>query len=363
MNEALIETITKIVLEKMNTRQDVSTTALDKQIPEIADGMVRVWDHLQSGAEIRDSFPLIQTSSPFTNSLNEPSEDQGGMVRIWDHRTVAKLTNDKKPLPDLRDDGILPELQTRLGVDEPHYKDELSELIRKTPARIGIGRAGLRPKTEAWLKFRLDHAAAVDAVYGEVSPELLNSLDLFSVETQVSDKEEYIRRPDLGRRLSEEAIQTISKRCVHEPKVQIIVSNGLSSQAIEKNLEDVLLSLQQSLKNLKLACGTPFYIQKGRVAVMDEVGEVLRPEVVVLIIGERPGLLSAESLSAYMCYKPRKGTIEAERMVISNIHSGGIPPVEAGAYLGTVVEKILKYEASGISLVQKEASASDARQN
>ena len=90
------------------------------------------------------------------------------------------------------------------------------------------------------------------------------------------------------------------------------------------------------------------------VAVMDDVGELLKPKVVVLLIGERPGLVSAESLSAYLCYEPRKGTIEADRMVISNIHKGGIPPVEAGAFLGTVIQKILKYEASGVSLVNKE---------
>jgi ethanolamine ammonia-lyase small subunit len=250
-------------------------------------------------------------------------------------------------------DDILPELQTRLGIDEPLYKEELPELVSKTPARIGIGRAGLRPKTEAWLRFRLDHAAAVDAVYGEVSAELLESLNLFSVHTQVADKEQYIRRPDLGRRLSEEAKETIRIRCVMKPKVQIIISDGLSSEAIEKNIEDILLSFQQSLNILGLGQGTPFYIEKGRVAVMDEIGELLQPEVVVLFIGERPGLLSAESLSAYLCYKPRKGTIEADRMVISNIHKGGISPVEAGAYLGNVVQKILEYEASGISLVQK----------
>ena len=101
--------------------------------------------------------------------------------------------------------------------------------------------------------------------------------------------------------------------------------------------------------------GTTFYVDKGRVAVMDDIGELLQPDVVVMLIGERPGLVSAESLSAYMCYKPRQGTIEADRMVISNIHKGGIPPVEAGAFLGTIIQKILKYEASGVSLVQKES--------
>ena len=114
------------------------------------------------------------------------------------------------------------------------------------------------------------------------------------------------------------------------------------------------LSLEQSLNNLNIEMGTTIYVDKGRVALMDEIGEILQPDVVIILIGERPGLVSAESLSAYICYKPRIGTIEAERMVVSNIHKGGIPPVEAGAYLGTVIQKILKYEASGVSLVKKE---------
>src|SRR5690606_11126492 len=237
----------------------------------------------------------------------------------------------------------------------PKNPDELKELVSKTPARIGIGRAGLRPKTNTWLKFRYDHAAAVDAVYGTVNDQLLETLDLFKVETKVNDKEVYIRRPDFGRKLSDEAKKTILEKCKKNPTVQIIVSDGLSSSAVEENVEDVYLSLQQSLKSLGIDTGTPFYIEKGRVAVMDDVGEVLQPDVVVLLIGERPGLVSAESLSAYLCYRPRIGTIEADRMVISNIHKGGIPPVEAGAYIGTVIQKILKYEASGVSLVQKES--------
>lgn len=342
VNDQLIETITRIVLEKIGAKRDIPPTILEKETPEQLSGIVKVWNHLESNSQV---LPLAHS---FTESVESPS----GMVKIWDHLATTKSSEVKLSPPNQHDE-ILPELQTRLGIDEPLHKGELEQLVNETPARIGIGRAGLRPKTEAWLRFRLDHAAAVDAVYGEVSEELLKGLELFSVHTLVTDKETYIRRPDLGRRLSEEAAQTIRSRCIPKPKVQIIISDGLSSQAIEKNLEDVLLSFQQSLNNLGLEQGTPFYIEKGRVAVMDEVGEILEPEVVVLFIGERPGLLSAESLSAYLCYKPRKGTIEAERMVISNIHSGGIAPVEAGAYLGNVVQKVLKYEASGISLVQK----------
>ncbi len=232
--------------------------------------------------------------------------------------------------------------------------DSVQAAKKHTPARIGVGRAGTRPKTKTWLKFRLDHAAAVDAVYGEVSEGLLQKLDVFQVTTKVTDKEEYITRPDLGRRLSDESKTLIQQKCKPQPKVQIIISNGLSASAIEENVQDVYLALQQSLSNLNIDIGTTFYIDKGRVALMDEIGELLQAEVIVYLIGERPGLVSAESMSAYLCYKPRIGTVEAERMVISNIHKGGIPPLEAGAYLGTIVEKILHYQASGVELVAKE---------
>lgn len=241
-----------------------------------------------------------------------------------------------------------------MGMKDPNNKEELDALIAKTPARIGIGRSGTRPKTDSWLKFRFDHAAAVDAVYGEVSETLLKRMDLFKVKTKADDKEVYLRRPDYGRKLSDEAKRMIEAKCIKAPTVQIIISDGLSAKAIEENVEDVYLSFRQSLAAAKLDAGTPFYIEKGRVAVMDDIGEILRPEVIVLLIGERPGLVSAESLSAYICYKPCLGIIEAERMVISNIHKGGIPPVEAGAHLGTVIQKILKYQASGMTLVKKE---------
>ena len=229
------------------------------------------------------------------------------------------------------------------------------QFLRKhTPARIAVGRAGTRPKTSAWLQFRFDHAAAVDAVYGEVSEELLSRMALFKVNTKVLDKEEYLRRPDFGRKLSEESKNLIKTKCKMQPTVQIIVSDGLSAKAVEKNAEDVYLALCQSLSLANIDTGTPFYIEKGRVAVMDEVGEILQPEIMVLLIGERPGLASPESLSAYFCYRPRIGTVEAERMVISNIHKGGIPSAEAGAHLCTVIQKILHYQASGIHLAEKE---------
>ncbi|WP_144555095.1 ethanolamine ammonia-lyase subunit EutC [Bacillus sp. X1(2014)] len=322
MNPELVEQITKMVVEKLQAK----TVAGNVSVEEV--------------------------KKKTNNDTSEKVE-----VKFWNHRTnhVEAQCNQSQGCPEsVSEKELILEPKPPVGLENPINKEELDLLISKTPARIGIGRAGLRPKTDTWLKFRFDHAAAVDAVYGDVDPKILESLSLLKVNTKVTDKEVYVRRPDFGRKLSDEAKQLIDQKCKKSPSVQIIVSDGLSSKAIEENLEDVYLSLNQSLQSLGLDVGTPFFIEKGRVAAMDDVGEILKPKVIVYLIGERPGLVSAESLSAYLCYEPRHGTIEADRMVISNIHKGGIPPVEAGAYIGTVVQKILKYEASGVSLVQKE---------
>ncbi|MBN8201130.1 ethanolamine ammonia-lyase subunit EutC [Bacillus sp. NTK034] len=337
MNPELIEKVTRLVVEKLQSQQ-----TSDVKGQESSAG-VKFWNHT--------SKPGNEPSKMSVEFIETEKQDTDSLIKIKSYHNANDL---KMTSPDKASHDKTESHSQKTGIDNPADPVELEALKSKTPARIGVGRAGSRPKTDTWLKFRFDHAAAVDAVYGNVNDELINRLGLFKVNTMVNEKEVYIRRPDYGRKLSEEAKKTILAKCQKGPAVQIILSDGLSSSAIEENAEDVFLSLQQSLKNLGLDMGTPFYIEKGRVAVMDEVGELLKPKVVVLLIGERPGLVSAESLSAYLCYEPRKGTIEADRMVISNIHKGGIPPAEAGAYLGTVIQKVIKYEASGVSLVKKE---------
>ncbi|WP_281974675.1 ethanolamine ammonia-lyase subunit EutC [Halobacillus litoralis] len=321
MDQQTIERVTRLVMEKMKDKKTQTSSPASE---------VKMWDHTSSNNQYKS-----------VESANDSDDEIEGRAVL----SKFPSQSDKKKS---RSEPISKSASTS-DVDE-----DLKELKSKTPARIGVGRAGVRPKTDTWLRFRYDHAAAVDAVYGNVDRSLLESLDLFVVNTKVTDQETYIRRPDYGRKLSEESKEVIREKCRKNPVVQIIVSDGLSSKAIDENLEDVYLSLQQSLESLGLDVGTPFFIEKGRVAAMDEVGEELQPEVIVYLIGERPGLISAESVSAYLCYQPRLGTIESQRQVVSNIHRGGIPPVEAGAYLGGVIEKILDYEASGVELVKKE---------
>lgn len=238
----------------------------------------------------------------------------------------------------------------KTSIPNPSYQEGLADLVRSTPARIGVWRTGTRPLTKTMLKLQFDHAAAIDAVGSEVLEEYLKEFNLFTVETCYENKEIYLTRPDKGRVLTEAAVKTIKERCQMNPQVQIVVSDGLSASAVETNLKDVYPALLDSLEINNLSSGTPFFVKGGRVACMDHIGEIIKPEVLVLLIGERPGLVSASSMSAYMCFRPRKGMIESDRTVISNIQQHGTPPIEAGAHIGTVLRKMIEQQVSGVKL-------------
>ncbi|MDF2926143.1 MAG: ethanolamine ammonia-lyase [Paenibacillaceae bacterium] len=229
--------------------------------------------------------------------------------------------------------------------------DPFIRWLQQTPARLDAGRTGTRPLTREMLKLRLDHAEAVDAVYGEVRAETLAGFGLFQVETRYGSKEEYLHNPDSGRMLAEAGAEELVRRCKPAPQVQIVVSDGLSARAIDDNLPDVLPALRDSLWANGLQEGTAFFVKGGRVGVMDDIGRLLQPEVLVLLIGERPGLVTASSMSAYMCYRPGPGRKDAERNVISNIHPNGTPPVEAGAHIGSLLRKMVEQQTSGVKLI------------
>ncbi|WP_231891382.1 ethanolamine ammonia-lyase subunit EutC [Paenibacillus swuensis] len=229
--------------------------------------------------------------------------------------------------------------------------DELADLQRSTPARIGVGRAGTRPLTHTMLKMRLDHAAAIDSVYGRVSAETLAGVGLFTVRTQSGDKELYLKRPELGRLLHPDDTARLVSSCVAGAQVQIVVSDGLSAESVEANVPVLLPALTEALHRRQLLTGTTFYVEGGRVGLMNAIGDLLQPEVIVLLIGERPGLVTAESLSAYVGYLPRSGRTDADRKVISNIHRGGTPPQDAGEVIAGMVERMIVQKTSGMNLV------------
>lgn len=251
-------------------------------------------------------------------------------------------------------DPTTPEARRRLGVDHPHDLEGLKNLCQTTTARLGVGRAGPRPRTRSLLLFEADHGVTQDAIYGTVGEEVKEQFGLFSVRTLVSDRNEYLLRPDLGRRLSEEARRTIAERCVKGAQVQIVVGDGLSAAAVTNNLAHIYPVIEQGLKSAGISLGTPFFIEFARVGVINAVNEIVGADIVVILIGERPGLGIADALSAYMGWRPGPGKSDANRDLICMItYHGGTNPLEAGAYVVELIKKTLKHQASGVELKQK----------
>jgi ethanolamine ammonia-lyase small subunit len=252
-------------------------------------------------------------------------------------------------LPDL----TTPEMRARVWIQNPSNSEALRVLRATTPARVGIGRAGARYRNVPQMIFWADHAVTQDALFKEIDLNLLTQFNLFQVQTMVKDREEYLLRPDLGRRLSDGARATLEQKCIKQPDVQIYVADGLSAAAIEHNLRDIFPVVQQGLQQAGLKMGTPFYAKYGRVGLMNDVNAVVDAKVVVTLIGERPGLGRAESMSAYLGYRPRPDSNDADRDVVCNIYAGGTNPLEAGAYLVEFIKKMIQQQASGIKLKLK----------
>lgn len=171
-----------------------------------------------------------------------------------------------------------------IGVENPHNLEALKVMRKTSPARIFMGRCGARQKTASFLNYMADHAAAIDAVLMDVSEQFIADNELFKVSTVVKDKDEYLMRPDLGKKLSQEAKDEILQKGDKGKQVQIIVVDGLSSTSIEANIKDVMPALIQGLETYGISMGRPFFIKYGRVAIMDEVAPLLDCDVVLSLL-------------------------------------------------------------------------------
>ena len=227
---------------------------------------------------------------------------------------------------------------------------ELEKMRAATPARIQIGHAGSRYTTRAYLDFLMDHAAANDAAWDEVSEEAVKALGVFEVRTKCRNKDEMILRPDLGRVFEEEALEKISGLCVHGPDVQIYFGDGLSAPSVTANIPDIFPTLKLGLEDKGITVGTPFFVRYCRVNTARTIGPLLSAKVTCVLIGERPGLLTSESTSAYIAYNARPEMSESDYTVVSNISRHGIPPVEAAAHIVDLIEEILTAKRSGVQL-------------
>ncbi|HEV7404498.1 MAG TPA: ethanolamine ammonia-lyase subunit EutC [Chthoniobacteraceae bacterium] len=237
--------------------------------------------------------------------------------------------------------------------------DPWVELRRRTAARIALGRTGGSQPTRGQLEFRLAHARARDAVLSAFdAPGLAARLGGLAVESAAAGRAEYLQRPDLGRTLSPASRALLTREAAGRAACDlvIVVSDGLSNLAVETQAAPLL----QALLPLLHASGWSFapivVAQNGRVALQDEIGEILRASLSLMLLGERPGLGNADSLGAYFTYHPRPGRTDAERNCVSNIREGGLSPADAAVKLHWLLEQARRREVSGV-LLKDEAPA------
>lgn len=238
----------------------------------------------------------------------------------------------------------------------PLPPDKIHQLLARTPARVLVGRVGTGYRTSTQLILRQDHAAARDAVHAEIDMEktfgadLIKRFGLFEVHTRAASKSEYLMRPDLGRQLSDVGRKAVGQLCPQAVDLQVAIGDGLSAAAVARQVPALLTLLEEQARQRGWGFGRPFFIRYCRVGILNDLGELLSPQVVVLLIGERPGLATAESLSAYLAYRPRTGHTDAERNLISNIHARGVPPAEAARRVVALAAKMMAKQASGVSI-------------
>jgi ethanolamine ammonia-lyase small subunit len=236
------------------------------------------------------------------------------------------------------------------------FPDALRKIRERTPARILVGRAGAAYRTSTQLELREAHAAARDASRAELDLEsafgaaFIKQWNLFEVCTEARSKEEYLLQPDLGRRLDETSRQELARRCSRKNDIQIAIGDGLSVTAVAAQVPSLLPLLDEGARARGWTMGNPFVIRHCRVGVLNEIGELLAPKVAVLLIGERPGLATAESLSAYMAYRPVRAHTDANRNLISNIHSRGLNPQTAADRILNFAVQMMALRLSGFSI-------------
>jgi ethanolamine ammonia-lyase small subunit len=258
-----------------------------------------------------------------------------------------------------------------LNPDDSLLSGDMADLARKikarTPARLLVGRAGAAYRTGTQMQLRQAHAMARDAVRVELDFErdlgagMVKQWGLFEVCTAAKSKQEYLLSPHQGRVFDERSRSELSERCPVNMDLQIAIGDGLSVAAVSAQLPLLLPALFNETKSRGWTVGQAFVVRHCRVGILNQIGELLAPAVAVLLIGERPGLATAESLSAYMAYRPQGQHTDADRNLISNIHARGVHPAIAAVRIADMAAQMMKSKYSGTQLREESPPAGSTK--
>jgi ethanolamine ammonia-lyase small subunit len=225
-----------------------------------------------------------------------------------------------------------------------------------TAARIALGRTGNSIPLTELLEFKLAHAHARDAVYSELDVDGITgalaqfNLPVFRLHSKASSRQKYLKRPDYGRKLNEESLHQLEASDIADTDVAIVITDGLSAMAVTQFAVQMLQVLIPKLLAAGLKPAPLSLVEQGRVAIADEVGYGFRAKISLILIGERPGLSSPDSMGAYLTYNPKPGLTDESRNCISNIRPDGLPPVAAADKIFYLISEALKRKLTGVDL-------------
>jgi ethanolamine ammonia-lyase small subunit len=234
--------------------------------------------------------------------------------------------------------------------------DEWDALKAYTDARIALGKTGVSIPLRESLRFRLAHAHAKDAVYSRLNIASLEDdlaptgLPICAVHSQAENRDTYLQRPDLGRLLDEPSAKRLQGLNSTPADISLIVADGLSATAIHKNAGLVVNLLVEQVRRAGYSLAPVVLVEQGRVAITDAIGALLQPRLAILLVGERPGLSSFDSMGAYITYAPQPGLTDERRNCLSNIREQGLTPIMAVNKLMYIIETAFRLKLTGVEL-------------
>lgn len=225
----------------------------------------------------------------------------------------------------------------------------IAKLVSITPSQIAVGRTGTRLLTRDSLATREGHAIAKDAVYSEVSDQFILSLNCLSLHSNNSDRVDYLLNPNKGRRLNNESLEKLISAGTKNVDLQIIIGDGLSSWAVEKNVGELIPILTKELQANGFSLGKIIFVRFARVGIQDQIGVTLNAKATVILVGERPGSGTGDSLSAYIAYNPKMNQDNSEKNCVSNIRKLGILPHDAAQLIVSILKQAFSSGKGGVT--------------
>jgi ethanolamine ammonia-lyase small subunit len=247
------------------------------------------------------------------------------------------------------------EIQPALKTSASTVQDPWGDLKQFTRARIALGRVGSSLPTKEILNFGMSHAMARDAVHLALDLDALEkqikslAFDVLKLHSRAPDRSSYLLRPDWGRRLNDESVEITKSLPQQKIDVSIVIGDGLSSLAVQKHAAPMLQAVQQAMPS-EWKLGPVVIASQARVALADEIGELMNARMVILLIGERPGLSSPDSLGLYLTYQPKVGCSDADRNCISNVRPEGLNYEAAAKKIMWLAKESMRLKVSGVAL-------------